>query len=147
MNDNRIPSDVVVFTLFCLSLLGFFIGGGVFAANVEVSEVLGNIGGLCFFSWWLPALIGLLSRNAIRRLLFTRLGSSAAIIGCVFILAGSTLLFVSALLLTSGPIAPRAQVIGDFCLGMWWIPGLIGVAFCAFCVVCGIDDPIVDSSE
>lgn len=46
--------EVVGFTLMLLSAIAFFVAGGVFAAAESVPTSVEWIGGICFFTWWIP---------------------------------------------------------------------------------------------
>jgi hypothetical protein len=49
---------VIAGTLIALSVVMFFVGGGVFASATDVSPAAAWIGGICFFGWWVPGLLG-----------------------------------------------------------------------------------------
>jgi hypothetical protein len=48
-------------------------------------------------------------------------------------------MFTAGLMLGSGPVSERAQEIGDACLSVWWIPGLIGIALGFLSVRCALE--------
>lgn len=141
MVDSRTFMKAVPFTLFSLAILGFFIGGGLFAANVDPPNALEFVGGFCFFFWWMPILIASFLHPLLQRMNATRAISAAGITGCSLLIAGGILLFLAALLLASGPVRPLAQMIGHVCLAIWWVPALSGAACVMICLILGLRGP------
>jgi hypothetical protein len=51
-------ANLTAWTLIAIGIAMFFIGGGVFAAAERPAEVVEQVGGISFFTWWIPVLLG-----------------------------------------------------------------------------------------